>query len=63
MGDNRERNDRELIDILMAISIVSRRLAAKLDKMSGMSPLKKGGYLRGQNGRIICTRQRTAALR
>lgn len=63
MSDNRENASRELIETLMAISIVSRRLATKLDRLSGMYPLEKGGNLREQNGRIICTRQRTAALR
>ena len=32
MDENRPANDQELIDVLIAISVVARRLARKLEK-------------------------------
>ena len=50
--------DRELIDVLMAISAVSKRLAVKLALIQSQS--MEGGKQDKQNERYGCNHRRTA---
>lgn len=56
--------DDEIIGILIAISVVSKQLAAKLTKLSQQKQLNmEGGRLYGKNGRICGCRFGTEAMR
>lgn len=52
IDDTRDRvSDEELIGVLNAISVVSKRLARKLSMLAGQSQSKKGGKADEQNER------------
>ena len=52
IDDAHERvSDEELIGVLTAISVVSKRLAKKLSRLAGQSQSKKGGKSDEQNER------------
>jgi hypothetical protein len=48
--------DRELSDVLIAISVVSRRIADRISTVSGREKPGEGGNQNGQSKRIIYTR-------
>ena len=52
IDDTRDRvSDEELIGVLTAISVVSKRLARKLSMLAGQSQSKEGGKSDEQNER------------
>lgn len=52
IDDTRDRaQDEELIGVLTAISVVSKRLAKKLSMLAGQSQSTEGGKTDGQNER------------
>ena len=52
IDDTRDRvSDEELIGVLTAISVVSKRLAGKLSMLAGQSQSKEGGKADEQNER------------
>lgn len=51
--------DTELIDTLVAISVVSRRLAEKLNTLSKQEKTREGGNPNGKGQRIITAYRRT----
>lgn len=52
IDDSRDRvSDEELIGVLNAISVVSKRLAKKLSVLAGQSQSKEGGKADEQNER------------
>ena len=52
IDDSRDRvSDEELIGVLNAISVVSKRLARKLSMLAGQSQSKEGGKADEQNER------------
>jgi hypothetical protein len=55
--------DEELIEVLTAISTVSKRLARKLTVLANQSQHKEGGKADEQNGRYGCNYRRTAQCR
>ena len=56
--------DDDIIGILIAISVVSKQLAAKLTKLSQQKQLNmEGGRLYGKNGRTCGCRFGTEAMR
>lgn len=61
IDDARERvSDEELIGVLTAISVVSKRLAKKLSILAGQSQSKEGGKADEQNERTGCRNRGTA---
>ncbi|VUZ27004.1 Uncharacterised protein [Acetobacterium wieringae] len=48
--------DRELSDVLIAISVVSRRIADRISKVRGDEKTGEGGNQNGQSKRIIHAR-------
>lgn len=54
--------DTELIDTLIAISVVSKRLAEKLNRLSKQKKAREGGTPNGKSQRIISTYRRTETL-
>jgi hypothetical protein len=52
--------DEELIEVLTAISVVSKRLARKLALLAGQSKSMEGGKTDEQNERNGCVYRRTA---
>lgn len=54
--------DIELIDTLVAISVVSKRLAEKLNMLSKQENTGKGGKTNGKGQRIIAAYRRTETL-
>ena len=53
IDDTRDRvSDEELIGVLTAISVVSKRLARKLSMLAGQSQSMEGGKANEQNERI-----------
>ena len=54
--------DTELIDTLIAISVVSKRLAEKLNTLSKQKKAREGGTQNGKSQRIISTYRRTETL-
>ena len=46
-------NDEELVEVLTAISVVSRRLAKKLIQLSGQRQSMEGGTRSEQNERAV----------
>lgn len=54
--------DTELIDTLVAISVVSKRLAEKLNTLSKQGKVREGGNPNGKGQRIITAYRRTEAL-
>jgi hypothetical protein len=65
MNDKRQINDtdEELIDTLLAISVVSKRLARNLSILAAQSKSKEGGKSDEQNERNGCDHRRTAQRR
>ena len=61
--NNIQSNDDELIGVLTAISVVSRRLANKLIRLGQAKQSTKGVKKRGQNERNGNYHQRTAGYR
>jgi len=62
--DNRARAaDEELIEVLTAISVVSKRLARKLTILADQSQHMEGGKADEQNGRYGRNYRRTAECR
>jgi hypothetical protein len=55
--------DEELIGVLTAISVVSKRLAGKLIRLSRSSQSTEGGKCNGQNERNVRRHQETARYR
>ncbi len=51
--------DTELIDTLVAISVVSKRLAEKLNTLSKQEKAREGGNPNGKGQRIITAYRRT----
>lgn len=54
--------DTELIDTFIAISVVSKRLAEKLNTLSKQKKAREGGTPNGKSQRIISTYRRTETL-
>lgn len=54
--------DKELIDTLVAISVVSKRLAEKLNTLSKQEKAREGGSPNGKGQRIITAYRRTETL-
>lgn len=54
--------DTELIDTLVAISVVSKRLAEKLNALSKQEKAREGGSPNGKGQRIISAYRRTETL-
>ena len=54
--------DTELIDTLVVISVVSKRLAEKLNTLSKKEKVRKGGNLNGKGQRIITAYRRTEPM-
>ena len=54
--------DTELIDTLIAISVVSKRLAEKLNTLSKQKKAREGATPNGKSQRIISTYRRTETL-
>jgi len=62
--DNRARTaDKELIEVLTAISVVSKRLARKLTVLANQSQHMEGGKADERYGRYGCNYRRTAECR
>ncbi|QAT51363.1 hypothetical protein EQM14_14880 [Caproiciproducens sp. NJN-50] len=55
--------DRELIEVLTAISAVSKRMARKLTILADQSQSAEGGKADEQNGRYGCHHRRIAERR
>ncbi|MEG0094783.1 MAG: hypothetical protein RR670_01975 [Erysipelotrichaceae bacterium] len=53
---NSRELDRELSDVLIAISVVSRRIADRISAVSGGEKNMEGGTLDGESKRIIHAR-------
>ncbi|MEG1502510.1 MAG: hypothetical protein RR370_03875 [Synergistaceae bacterium] len=53
---NSRKLDRELSDVLIAISVVSRRIADRITVVSGGEKNMEGGTLDGESKRIIDAR-------
>lgn len=61
IDDTRDRvSDEELIGVLNAISVVSKRLARKLSMLAGRSQSKEGGKADEQNERTGRRNRETA---
>ena len=54
--------DTELIDTLVAISVVSKRLAEKLNTLSKQEKAREGGNPNGKGQRIITAYRRTEQM-
>lgn len=54
-----DAQDAELIELLSAISLVSKRLATNLSRLAKQSQKKKGEKSYGQNERTITCNRRT----
>lgn len=54
--------DTELIDTLVAISVVSKRLAEKLNTLSKQEKVGEGGKPNGKGQRIITAYRRTEQM-
>ena len=54
--------DTELIDTLVAISVVSKRLAEKLNTLSKQEKAREGGKPNGKGQRIITAYRRTEQM-
>lgn len=54
--------DAELVDTLVAISAVSKRIAENLSALSKQGKTGEGGKLNGQGQRIITTYRRTEQM-
>lgn len=54
--------DTELIDTLVAISVVSKRLAEKLNTLSNQEKAREGGNPNGKGQRIITAYRRTEQM-
>lgn len=52
--------DEDIIEVLTAISVVSRRLARNIAAVSQQSQTKEGGKQNEQNERYGCNHRRTA---
>lgn len=57
-----DTRDEELIELLDAISVVSKRLAKNLSKLAGVSKSEEGGKSYEQNERVIPCNRRTAQM-
>ena len=56
-GCSRQELNRELSDVLIAISVVSKRIADRITAVSGREKLNmEGGSLNGKNERIVHAR-------
>ncbi|MCM1439295.1 MAG: hypothetical protein NC131_08875 [Roseburia sp.] len=55
-----QKDDKELVDVLTAISVVSMRLARKLTMLESQSQRKEGGKSHGKNQRTGYGYQRSA---
>ena len=64
MNDKREMTDtdEELIDTLLAISVVSKRLARNLSILAAQSKASEGGKTDEQNERDVRDHRRTAQV-
>ncbi|MPN14042.1 hypothetical protein SDC9_161368 [bioreactor metagenome] len=64
MNDKRQMTDtdEELIDTLLAISVVSKRLARNLSILAAQSKSTEGGKTDEQNERNGCDHRRTAQV-
>jgi hypothetical protein len=64
MNDKRQMNDtdEELIDTLLAISVVSKRLARNLSILTAQSKPTEGGKADEQNERDVRDNRRTAQV-
>jgi hypothetical protein len=64
MNNNRQMNDtdEELIDTLLAISVVSKRLARNLTLLTAQSKSTEGGKTNEQNERDVRDNRRTAQM-
>lgn len=58
-GTYSETLDRELEDVLIAISITSRSIAEKIRRAESKKNMKKGGQRYDKSGNIIITHCRT----
>lgn len=54
--------DAELVDTLVAISVVSKRIAEKLNVLSKQGKTGEGGKTNGQGQRIITAYRRTEQM-
>lgn len=54
--------DTELIDTLIAVSVVSKRLAEKLNTLSKQEKVREGGNPNGKGQRITTAYRRTETL-
>ena len=54
--------EEELAEVLIAISVVSNRLAKKLTRLSGQCQSMEGGNPNEQNERIVSCRCRAAQM-
>ena len=54
--------DAELVDTLVAISVVSKRIAEKLSVLSKQGKTMEGGKTNGQGQRIITAYRRTEQM-
>ena len=54
--------DAELVDTLVAISVVSKRLAEKLNTLSKQEKAREGGNPNGKGQRIITAYRRTEQM-
>lgn len=59
---NSNQLDTELIDTLVAISVVSKRLAEKLNILSRQEKAREGGNPNGKGQRIITAYRRTEQM-
>lgn len=53
---NSQKLDRELSDVLIAISVVSKRIAERITAVSGEKVNMGGGSLNGKSERIVHAR-------
>lgn len=56
MGGISQELDRELSDVLIAISVVSRRIAERLSVAGSGKKIMEGGILNGKSKRIVIAR-------
>ena len=59
---NSNQLDAELVDTLVAISVVSKRIAEKLNVLSKQGKTGEGGKTNGQGQRIITAYRRTEQM-
>lgn len=55
-GGSSQELDRELSDVLIAISVVSKRIAERLSVAGSGKKIMEGGILNGKSKRIVIAR-------